>query len=154
MKRGEIHCHHVELSSTHAHTANQHLTTSEPSVRIAGHCYHQTQKNMQQTKKKYDDPDIQDVNPELINYAKEIGFLRGPFNLYLAGTITYQEALETMVLIMTREYRQVMSRIVKKPIKQRVDHSDLISLPPEIPNPLALPSHDRGTETEVNNQAG
>ena len=103
----------------------------------------------QQKKKDQNDPDIYTINPELIDFAREIGFLRGPFNLYLHGTITYREALETMVLIMTREYRQVMSRIVKKPIKQRVDHSDLISLPPSHSDshPLALPNKDDKAQT-------
>ena len=88
------------------------------------------------------DPNPEEINPELIQFAREIGFLRGPFNLYLEGMITYREALELMLIVMTKEYRHIMSRIIKKKIKQREDHSALVEnlLPAGRVNPLALPA--------------
>lgn len=94
------------------------------------------------------DPDPQDIPAELIEWAKTIGFLRGPLELYLQGDLTYRKALEVALLAMTREYRNVMSRIMKKKAKQREDHADLLPILPPQSNPLALPPKREKTKEE------
>jgi hypothetical protein len=91
------------------------------------------------TKKLSSDPEPEEIPKEIIQWAKEISFLKGPLELYFHGVLTYQEAMEIALLAMTREYRNVMSRIIKKKVKQREDHADLLPMLPHQSNPLALP---------------
>jgi hypothetical protein len=98
-------------------------------------------------KKLSSDPEPEEIPKELIQWAKEISFLKGPMELYFHGVLTYREAMEISLLAMTREYRNLMSRIIKKKVKQREDHSDLLPMLPQSSNPLALPPR-REKETE------
>lgn len=75
---------------------------------------------MQQYKKKNDnDPKPNDINPEIIRLARQNAFLRGPLELFLTGEVTWQEALETMLLLMMKEYKAqgdlLVSVIQEKP---------------------------------------
>lgn len=92
------------------------------------------------------DPDPDQIPPEIIEWAKTIAFLKGPITLYLHGDLTYRKALEVALLAVTREYRNLMSRIIKKQVKQRMDHSDLLPMLPPQSNPLALPSSEKNKE--------
>lgn len=60
---------------------------------------------MKQKKKKKSDPDASDLNPVIVEFAKKNGLLRGSFNLYLTGALTWQETLELMLIALYKEHR-------------------------------------------------
>jgi hypothetical protein len=74
---------------------------------------------MQYKKKLHTDPDVDQLNPQLVKLAKNNAFLRGPFELFLTGELTWREALETMLLLITKEYNAqgniLVSLIEEKP---------------------------------------
>ena len=58
-----------------------------------------------QKKKNPDDPDYDKINPDIVRYARNTAFIRGPFILFLDGQLTWHECLEAMVLLMAKEYK-------------------------------------------------
>lgn len=60
----------------------------------------------EQIKKNPNDPDVDQINKEIVTLARSHAFLRGPFIMFLEGQLTWLEALESMVLLMTKEYRE------------------------------------------------
>lgn len=61
---------------------------------------HPTQKKKLET-----DPDWDQLNPEIIKLAHNNGFINQPIQLFLHGELTWLECLETIVLLVTKEYR-------------------------------------------------
>ncbi len=61
---------------------------------------------MKQKKKKNSDPDAQDLNPAIVEFAQKSGILRSTFNLYLSGHLTWQESLELMLIALYKDHRE------------------------------------------------
>lgn len=61
---------------------------------------------MNQIKKNPDDPDFQDLNPDLIRLAWNNGKLKQLIELYLQGDLTWLQTLETMVMSLIKENRK------------------------------------------------
>jgi len=57
-----------------------------------------------QIKKNPNDPNVEDINPDIVALAKRLQFVKGPFELFLRGELTWLEALETMIMLLGKEY--------------------------------------------------
>lgn len=67
---------------------------------------------MQQIKKRPEDPNFEDLNPEILKLARGHGFIKQPIELFLTGKLTWVECLETIVLLLTKEYRAQSNLLV------------------------------------------
>lgn len=79
---------------------------------------------MEQIKKNPNDPDYDQLNTEIVQLARSNGNIRQPMELYLDGKLTWQEALETMVLLITKEFK-AQQRILVVSLQE---HPDLAML--------------------------
>lgn len=68
--------------------------------------------SMEQIKKRLEDPDFSQLNPEIIKLARSYGFIKQPIELFLDGKLTWVECLETIVLLLTKEYRAQSNLLV------------------------------------------
>jgi voltage-gated potassium channel Kch len=97
---------------------------------------------MIQNKKNPNDPDVFDINPEIVKLARTKGFIQGPFNLFLHGDLTWMEALELMVVTVSHEHAK-QTRLLIDALKERgpslsVGSGIARALPPA-PLPAPLP---------------
>lgn len=77
-----------------------------------------------QTKKDDRDPDWDKINPDIIALAQRNGMARSALNLYFEGSLTWMEALETMVTALGRELL-VNQKIL---VEVRSDYVDLFNI--------------------------
>ena len=58
-----------------------------------------------QVKKTPNEPDFDQLNPDIIRLAQNNTLLKQPIILFLHGDLTWTEALEMMVVLMGKEYK-------------------------------------------------
>lgn len=95
---------------------------------------HETSKEPTQKKKIPTDPDFDRINPTIIAIARRNGFVQQPIQLYLHGDLTWQEALETMVCAIGREFtsqREMVAALASENLSALSNHQ-----------PIALLLHD------------
>ena len=68
---------------------------------------------MNQIKKNPNDPDAQDLNPEIIKLGHRLGFVNQPIQLYLHGELTWMETLESIILLLAKEYKAQNTLLVQ-----------------------------------------
>jgi hypothetical protein len=73
---------------------------------------------MEQTKLNPNDPDFYDLNPELVKLAETNGNIRQSMELYLSGRVTWLQALETMVLLLAKEFRAQQKILIEVQMSQ------------------------------------
>lgn len=81
---------------------------------------------MPQKKKLETDPDWDQLNPEIIRLAHGNGFINQPIQLYLHGDLTWLECLETIVLLVTKEYR-AQNRLLIDTLSERPNATLLLN---------------------------
>lgn len=96
-----------------------------------------------QIKKNPNDPDWQDLNPKIIALAHQVGFIRQPYDMWFEGQVTWQEALETMVALLGKEYIQTKkllnSALQETPqIALGLTYEDTNKLIKKLPSPPCL----------------
>lgn len=84
-----------------------------------------------QQKKKKSDPDVYLINPTIVEIAKKNGFVRQSFNLYLAGKLTWEQALEMMLIALYEDYRDnkiLLNKYIQRKTGQPTP-KEMLSLP-------------------------
>lgn len=111
---------------------------------------------MTQHKKNPNDPDFDQLNPEIVELARTNGHIKGAMSLYLDGQVTWLEALETMVLLITKEFRAQQNILVSVLTEAGPSATMMLSgrsgalLKALPPHPLALPEPSYSDEALVN----
>jgi hypothetical protein len=75
---------------------------------------------MKQIKKNPNDPDFENLNPDIVHLARTNGTIKQCIELYLDGKATWLEATETMVLLLAKEYRAQQTILVQS-LRERTD---------------------------------
>lgn len=98
---------------------------------------------MKQKKKKKSDPDAKDLNTAIVEFAQKSGILRSSFNLFLSGTLTWQETLELMLITLYKDHRE--NKIL---LNKYIQRKTGIPTPPEM---LSLPIPKKPVQLEICN---
>lgn len=107
-----------------ANTARLNLRknmTNTTDATTAGH-----PKKRQQLKKDSRDPDYENLNPAIVNIARTNGFVRQPLELYLAGKLTWHEALELMVTSVYGQFKEQQT-LLTDVLAEKPAHALLVS---------------------------
>jgi hypothetical protein len=75
---------------------------------------------MEQIKKNPNDPDVDQINPDIVQFARWHAFLKMPMELYLSGKLTWIECLELAIMLIVKEYR-AQNRCLIETLKEKPD---------------------------------